>query len=129
MYPTFKGITPKIFVLELEHCSLIENASRRLIIFHWCCNFSAPTRSESAKSRRSRVYVVCVGPLGAWVRFLRGLSEWNIFPCVQFFFAWVFALVKILYVGLKFLRRSTFFCVGQLLFTKRDYFTILQLIV
>ena len=48
------------------------------------------------------------GSLGVWVayvKFLRGLRGSNIF-------AWV-----------------NFFCVGQLLFTRRDYFTILQLIV
>ena len=50
---------------------------------------------------------------------------------VKYIFALVFVWVKNFYVGPKFFRGSNFFfffCVGQLLFTRRDYFTILQLI-
>ena len=42
MYTAFKGITPKIFELELEHYTLTENPLKRLT--HCYCNFNPPTR-------------------------------------------------------------------------------------
>ena len=65
------------------------------------------------------------GSLGAWVawvKFLRGFRGSNIFLRGPIFFAWVFAWVKVFYLGPKFLRGSIFFCMGQLLFTRRDFF-------
>ena len=87
---------------------------------------------ESTKLRGLRGNVGYVGPWVAWVawvNFLRWLSGYvgqdifyvgcvgQIWFCVgPKFFAWVFAWVQN-------------FCVSQLLFTRSDYFTILQLIV
>ena len=48
---------------------------------------------------------------------------------VRYIFVCVFVWVKIFWVGPTFLCGSFFFWVGQLLFTRWDYFTILQLIV
>ena len=58
-----------------------------------------------------------------WVTWARGsVGEW-----VKIFFTWV-NMLRGLCGSNIFLRGSIFFCVGQLLFTRRDYFTILQLI-
>ena len=65
--------------------------------------------------RRSNFYSGCVGEM-----FLRGSN---------FYLRGSLRGPKNFYVGPKFLCESTYFYVGQLLFTRRDYFTILQLIV
>ena len=46
LYITFKRITQKIFELEHEHCKLTENPLRRLVPFHWYCNFNGHTSSN-----------------------------------------------------------------------------------
>ena len=73
------------------------------------------------KSAKSRGLSGNVGYVCAWFAWVRGCVSCvgQIFAWVQFFFTWV----KIFYVG------HFFSCVSQLLFTSRDYFTILQLIV
>ena len=39
-----KELHQRFFELELEHCTLTESPLRRLILFHWYCNFNSPTR-------------------------------------------------------------------------------------
>ena len=79
--------------------------------------------------------VVCVSQIFTWiarVTWVKIFFKWVIiFTCVawvKYIFVWVkffcvspdfFSWVKIVYVG------PIFLCVGQLLFTRRDYFTIL----
>ena len=96
------------------HFSPFEECALRI------CEMSAYKHTdESAKSYEFRgnvgcvghnIYVDCIGQ----IYFCVGLSVGKkssrgskIFPWIKYFF---------------------FFCVGQLLFTRRDYFTILQLI-
>ena len=42
--PFLKEILQRFFELEFEHCTLKDNFLRRLILFHWYCNFNPPTR-------------------------------------------------------------------------------------
>ena len=42
--PLLTELRRRFFELELEHCTLTENPLRRLILFHWYCNFNPPTR-------------------------------------------------------------------------------------
>ena len=35
-----KELFPRFFELEVEHCSLTQNPLRRLVLFHWYCNFN-----------------------------------------------------------------------------------------
>ena len=39
-----KELCQRFFELKLEHCTLTENPLRRLILFHWYCNFNPCTR-------------------------------------------------------------------------------------
>ena len=39
-----KELRQRFFELDLKHCTLTENPLRRLIHFHWHCNFDPPTR-------------------------------------------------------------------------------------
>ena len=40
--PLLKELRKLFFELEHEHCTLTENPLRRLILFHWYCNFNPP---------------------------------------------------------------------------------------
>ena len=80
-----------------------------------------------------------MGYVGAWVKlFFTWVIIFEWIEWVKYIFAWILAWVKIFCAGAKFFRGSKifawsffyfFFFVGQLLFTRWDYFTILQLIV
>ena len=84
-----------------------------------------------------------VGCEVTWVTWVRGLRESNFnVGCVGYVdrnifyvgqnFMWVIIFtwvvwVKYIFALVQNFCGSNFFCVGQLLFTRRDYFTILQL--
>ena len=55
------------------------------------------------------------------MRGLRG-SNFYVASVGQIYFCVGLCLVKLFYLGPKFLRGSIFFCIGQLLFTRRDFF-------
>ena len=40
--PLLKELRKRFFELEHEHCTLTENPLRRLMLFHWYCNFNPP---------------------------------------------------------------------------------------
>ena len=42
--PLLKDLRKRFFGLELEHCTLIENPLRRLILLRLYCNFNPPAR-------------------------------------------------------------------------------------
>ena len=42
--PFLKELRQRFFELELEHSTLTENPHRRLLLFHWYCNFNRPAR-------------------------------------------------------------------------------------
>ena len=66
-----------------------------------------------------------------WVKyFLRGSTFYvGLNFCVGCMVKYIFAWIKLFCVGPTFLHGPFFFCVGQLLFPRRDYFTLLQLII
>ena len=72
-----------------------------------------------------------MGQIFTWVAWVTWVIIFAWVARVKYIFAWVFACVKIFWLCPKLLRGSffSFFFVGQLLFTRWDYFTILQLIV
>ena len=41
-----RELRQRFFELDLEHCTLTKNPLRRLILFHWYCNFDPPRRSN-----------------------------------------------------------------------------------
>ena len=65
--------------------------------------------------RRIPGCVGCVGQISTWV------------PWVKYIFAWVFAWVKLFYLGPKFLRGSIFFALVNFYLLDEIFFTILQL--
>ena len=42
--PLLKELRQRLFKFELEHCTLTEYLLRRLMLFHWYCNFNPPAR-------------------------------------------------------------------------------------